>query len=263
MDYNEFINTYDGKAIDYDGVSGVQCVDLAKIYLDKVFGIKPGAWGNAKDYYLNFNNIPQLRNNFNRIANSSSFVPQRGDIVVWGSAVGGGYGHIAIATGEGNTRQFYSYDQNWNGKATHKVLHNYNGFYGVLRAKDQSRIEGLYYRSHVQNEGWQEYVPAGGISGTTGKSQQIEAIVVASSVIQYRVHMMDKGWGKWCTNNEVAGTVEENRRIEAIEFKSSRKLSAQGHVQDIGWQDAVDGYDIIIGTTGESLRLEAFALNFR
>ena len=40
MNYNEFIKTYKGKSFDYDGVSGVQCVDLIKQYLNKVFGIK-------------------------------------------------------------------------------------------------------------------------------------------------------------------------------------------------------------------------------
>lgn len=48
MNYQEFINTYNGKSIDYDGVSGVQCVDLAKMYLDKVFGIKPRSLGKCK-----------------------------------------------------------------------------------------------------------------------------------------------------------------------------------------------------------------------
>lgn len=76
MNYNEFINTYNGRSFDYDGVAGVQCVDLAKMYLDKVFGIKAGAWGNAKDYYENFYNLP-LKNSFTRIANTPSFVPQK------------------------------------------------------------------------------------------------------------------------------------------------------------------------------------------
>lgn len=48
MNYQEFINTYNGKLIDYDRVSGVQCVDLAKMYLDKVFGIKPRSLGKCK-----------------------------------------------------------------------------------------------------------------------------------------------------------------------------------------------------------------------
>lgn len=142
MNYQEFINYYNGKALDYDGVSGVQCVDLAKFYLNRVFGLQPGAWGNAKDYYLNYNAIPSLVNNFTRIANTPSFVPQKGDIVIWGTGLGK-YGHIAIATGEGNTSQFYSYDMNWGGKACKKVLHNYKGFLGVLRPKDQSKITGL------------------------------------------------------------------------------------------------------------------------
>lgn len=139
MNYQEFINEYNGKSFDYDGVAGVQCVDLAKMYLDKVFGIKPGAWGNAKDYYENFNNLP-IKNSFTRIANTPSFVPQKGDIVVWGTGVGK-YGHIAIATGEGNTHQFYSYDLNWGSKKVHKVLHNYKGFLGVLRPNAQDKIQ--------------------------------------------------------------------------------------------------------------------------
>lgn len=139
MNYDEFISTYLGKSFDYDGVSGVQCVDLAKMYLDKVFGIKPGAFGNAKDYYENFNKLP-LKSSFTRIANTASFVPQKGDVVVWGAGLGNKYGHIAIATGEGNTSQFYSYDLNWGSKVVHKVLHNYKGFLGVLRPNDQTKI---------------------------------------------------------------------------------------------------------------------------
>lgn len=139
MNYDEFISTYLGKSFDYDGVSGVQCVDLAKMYLDKVFGIKPGAFGNAKDYYENFNKLP-IKTSFTRIANTANFVPKKGDIVVWGTGLGNKYGHIAIATGEGNTSQFYSYDLNWGSKVVHKVLHNYKGFLGVLRPNNQTKI---------------------------------------------------------------------------------------------------------------------------
>ena len=142
MNYNEFINTYNGKSFDYDGTAGVQCVDLIKMYLNKVFGLTPGAWGNAKDYYENYNNNSVLKANFDRIANTSSFVPQKGDIAVFGSGLGNTYGHICIATGEGDTHNFYSYDLNWNGKTVHKVQHNYKGFLGVLRTKDQSKVGG-------------------------------------------------------------------------------------------------------------------------
>lgn len=149
MNYDEFIKVYNGKGFDYDNTAEIQCVDFIKMYLDKVFGIKPGSWGNAKDYYENYNNLSILKANFTRIPNTPTFIPQKGDIVVWGTGLGNEYGHIAIATGEGNTKQFYSYDLNWGQKVVHKVLHNYIGFLGVLRAKDQSKINGTNENQNI------------------------------------------------------------------------------------------------------------------
>lgn len=266
MNYQEFINTYNGKGFDYDGVSGIQCVDLAKMYLDKVFGIKPGAWGNAKDYYENFNNLP-IKNTFTRIANTPSFVPQKGDIVIWGTGLGNKYGHIAIATGEGNTSQFYSYDLNWGQKVVHKVLHNYKGFLGVLRANDQTKIEGLpnlQYKAHIENIGWTEWIKEGQVAGTEGESKRLEAIILQGNNgvdLKYRVHMQNIGWGEWTTNGQVAGTTGEARRIEAIEIQSNKKLKVEEHIQNVGWLPSSEGNNIRIGTEGKFLRLEAFKIN--
>lgn len=145
MNYESFIKTHINKAMDYDGAAGAQCVDLIKYYLDEVFGIKPGAWGNAHDYYDNFNSYPDLVKNFTRIANTPEFVPKKGDIAVWKSSLSsGGWGHVAICTGEGDTSYFCSYDQNWTGNhdACTKIRHNYSHFAGVLRPKDQTKVSG-------------------------------------------------------------------------------------------------------------------------
>lgn len=160
MNYNEFVNAYLGKATDYDGGYGVQCVDLIKLYLDKVFNLKIGAIGNAHVYYDNYNKVDILKNNFTRIANTPDFIPQKGDIVVWSTAQGNGCGHVAIATGEGNTSEFYSYDLNWNGKTVHKVQHTYKGFLGVLRPKDQNKIGGEEEMKVYQNGRTEETVYA-------------------------------------------------------------------------------------------------------
>lgn len=269
MNYNEFINTYNGKSVDYDGVAGVQCVDLAKIYLDKVFGIKAGAWGNAHAYYDNYNNIAELKNNFNRIANTPNFVPQKGDICVWSTSLNK-YGHIAIATGEGDTNTFYTYDQNWNGKEMKKVQHNYRCFSGVLRAKDQSKITGivpkptLTYKVHIQDNGWTNWENAGEIAGTTGEGKRVEAIILEGHnglALSYRVHMEGLGWSDWVGNGQVAGTTGQCRRIEAIEIKSNKMLEVQEHIQYTGWMPSSKGTEIHIGTEGKSLRLEAFKIN--
>jgi phi LC3 family holin len=157
MTYDEFVRAYNGKATDYDGAYGAQCVDLIKMYLNKVFGIKPGSWGNAKYYWLNFEKHSELVKNFTKIKNTASFVPQAGDIMVWNGNVGGGCGHVAICTGEGNTSEFYSYDQNWNGKEMHKVKHDYDDVYGVLRPKEQGTVapDSVSAGAYVPSVKWQ------------------------------------------------------------------------------------------------------------
>ena len=140
--YDRFISFYLGKATDYDGAYGAQCVDLIKIYLFRLWGIKPGAWGDAHAYYDNFYDHPELVKNFERIPNTFDFVPKKGDIVVWDKALNGCYGHIAIATGVGNTSYFESYDQNWTGNhdACTRIRHSYKYLKGVLRPKDRSKV---------------------------------------------------------------------------------------------------------------------------
>lgn len=76
MNFSEFINYYLGKSTDYDNAYGVQCVDLIKIYIDKVFGLKVQAVGNAHCYYDDYEKYSYLYNNFERIANTKEFVPK-------------------------------------------------------------------------------------------------------------------------------------------------------------------------------------------
>lgn len=268
MNYKEFVNTYLGKATDYDGGYGAQCVDLIKLYLDKVFNLKIGAIGNAHVYYDNYDKVAILKNNFTRIANTPDFIPQKGDIVVWSTAQGNGCGHVAIATGEGTTIYFYSYDQNWNGKEMKKVYHNYTNVLGVLRPNDQSKIEeiklpDLQYQVHVQDLGWQEWKNAGEEAGTTGECKQIEAIKLKGNNgldVSYRVHMQDIGWGDWVSNGEQAGTTGQNRQIEAINIKSNKRLRATEHIRDVGWMPISEGNEIRLGTEGKKLRIEAFKI---
>lgn len=141
MYFNEWVNYYLGKATDYDGYAGPQCVDVVKTFEDKVLGVKPQSCGDAWEYYANYPNNAFLKANFTRIANTREFVPKKGDIVVWSRGIGP-YGHVAVATGEGNTNYFYSYDQNWKVKQMVKVYHSYDSVYGVLRPKNQSNING-------------------------------------------------------------------------------------------------------------------------
>ena len=141
MTFAEFLKEYSGKAVDYDGTAGAQCVDLIKLYLKNVFGITPKAIGNAHAYFDNFALHSFLNKNFVKIKNTKEFVPLKGDICVWSKSLNG-YGHIAIATGEGNTLTFESFDMNWNGKSAKFILHDYKHFLGVLRPINRENIDG-------------------------------------------------------------------------------------------------------------------------
>lgn len=146
LTFDAFVNKYIGRAVDYDGSAGAQCVDLAKAYFKEVYGIPQfSIGGSAKYYYSKFETFPQLKGKFKRVKNTADFIPLKGDVAVWNSSKGNGHGHVAICTGEGNLQYFYSYDMNWNGKAMKRVKHDYKGFYGVLRPIDRSMIDTEVY----------------------------------------------------------------------------------------------------------------------
>lgn len=196
MTYTEFINKHKGKGVDYDGTAGVQCVDLAKCYMHEVFGMNPGTWGDAHCYFDNFNNIPALKANFTRIANTPSFVPQKGDIMVWASSLSkGGWGHIAICTGEGNTTYFYSYDQNWTGKhdACTRIKHNYNHVLGVLRPKDQTKVTGSKAKT---------------TAATATETEELLTFKVTASALRYRASASLSG--------KTVGTLKQGTKVQAV-----------------------------------------------
>lgn len=141
MNFDQFINKYDGKYTkDYDG-NGIQCVDLIKAYVDEVFSITPESWGHAYQYLDSWATHSKLKNNFTRIIGNTT--PKKGDIIVFDRSKGGGYGHVAIAMDGCTSSKLVSFDQNWSPKYCHKVTRtDHSGLAGVLRPKDQSKITG-------------------------------------------------------------------------------------------------------------------------
>lgn len=54
--------------------------------------------------------------------------------------------------------------------------------------------------------------------------------------IQYRVYVQDDGWTKWVSSG-IAGTTGKNKVIRAVEFKSDKEITANAHINNIGWKD--------------------------
>jgi len=140
MTVDQFITKWNGRGIDFDGYYGDQCMDLMHQYHVDVLGIADGrtlAAGYAKDVYVNFANVFN-RDKFERIANTPTGVPQKGDIMFWDANVKnvtGIAGHVAIFV-DGNANKFRSFDQNYPTGAKCKIVeHSYSGVLGWLRPK--------------------------------------------------------------------------------------------------------------------------------
>lgn len=89
-----WLNAQIGQHLDYDQKYGQQCVDFFNFYYKTVTGDNPYTVGygvnGAKDLW----NVPN--GNLTKIPDSSTLKPQPGDIAVYGSGWGGGYGHVEI-----------------------------------------------------------------------------------------------------------------------------------------------------------------------
>ena len=118
-------NSQIGKSLDYDGSYGAQCVDLIKYYY-AYLGVTP-VKGNGCDYATN-----ALPSGWQRIAYSSGFAAQPGDIAVWTYSTSA-YGHVAIVT-SASTSTMNVVEQNAStGTRAHSYSYSYGTFYGVIR----------------------------------------------------------------------------------------------------------------------------------
>lgn len=141
MTTQQFFDKYGGQKVDFDGWYGAQCMDLVEKYNAEVVGA-PRIGGNAIDAWDRYSQA-----HYTRIANTPTGVPQKGDIMIWGTGVGQ-YGHIAIVV-DANVNSFRSLDQNWpfsNGTTPSKVItHNYTSVLGWLRPKKDVNFDQVAY----------------------------------------------------------------------------------------------------------------------
>ena len=218
LNYDQFQAKYLGKAVDYDGVAGVQCVDIADQYFKDCFGIT-GVWVNgARDFYNNFYNYPALVNAFNRVPNTRDLIIAKGDVVIWG---GGTWGHVAIGNGQGNIDWFVSLEENTRGmhEKTQLITHYFNGYsaddgcnpvLGVLRPKDQKRIQGntdtykTYYANDPNGVNYRQ-IPNGKVMGTYKYGEAV-SVLVGSDTMNGGLTWVKAKNGYWSAKNLLSTT---------------------------------------------------------
>ena len=85
---------------------------------------------------------------------------------------------------------------------------------------------GIRYSTHVQYNGWMNWIKDGGIAGTVGEAKRMEAIKIELTGdvadlydIYYRTYVQDFGWLDWAKNGEMAGSSTIGKRMEGIQVK--------------------------------------------
>lgn len=107
--------------------------------------------------------------------------------------------------------------------------------------------ESVTYATHVQKDGWKNYVKDGKTSGTTGQKKRVEAIKINlnnkiySGGIQYKSHVQKDGWQNWVNEGNLSGTEGQAKRLEAIQVKLTGNIAEvydvyyRVHAESLGW----------------------------
>lgn len=137
MTLEQFVTKYKGKKVDYDGVYGAQCVDLARQYWEEKEGIPEhtgscSTTGGAKDLFLDYNKMPLEKKYFIR-SKVKNWIP--GDVLVWDSTPKNQYGHVAIMLARlGDS--FIVFEQNGITQAGAEInVRSRDGLLGYLRKR--------------------------------------------------------------------------------------------------------------------------------
>jgi hypothetical protein len=134
--FNVFFANNNGKPVEVvDPTNYAQCFDLIVAWLDAL-GIPRVTGGLLNAYQIYNPSTAGLKQYCDIIPNSILSVPQKGDIVVWGSSYNNGPGHTGVATGNGNIFNFDCFEQNDPLKTyAHVKNYSYKGVLGWLRPK--------------------------------------------------------------------------------------------------------------------------------
>lgn len=128
MIFKEFLLQYNGqKNVGNTTENTGECVGLVAVWVDAL-GLSH-IWGHAMDLFSNAD-----EKYFEKILNTPEAIPQERDIVVWGKAFNGTFGHTGIATGTGDTNSFECFEQNDPlGSNCHLKTYKYTSVIGWLR----------------------------------------------------------------------------------------------------------------------------------
>lgn len=242
---DSFISNWTGKPVDTDGVYPNQCMDLAHEYVKDVLGLPITLLAHPSAYQV-FTDFTESQY-FDKIANTPTGVPQKGDLVVFGQAIGAN-GHICIFI-EGDVSSFNSFDANWpTGSLPHVQTHNYNGVLGWLHPKNvpptvtQVQVDSDTFEQLVTKSTKFDAFVAGGYNSI---DDVLKALADKESTIQNQA----KDLQTCQTNLKQAQDLSTKLNDEDLST-SDQLLDAQHALQP--YKDTVASFQQVLGLSSEA-----------
>lgn len=188
--------------------------------------------------------------NANRVySNCSGVVYATLDNIPHGSEAGGGWGnYVLIQHPNGMFSRYAHLQSGLPVKKGQQVTKD--TVIGIIGNSGRSTARHLHFE-----------VQTGSNSTTRINPEPYLTAFIYEDGLKYRCHVEDIGWMDWKSNGEMSGTTGESKRLEAIQIDAPFEVEAKAHMQDMGWIDyGKITKDTIIGTVGESRRLECLCL---
>ena len=137
MTLDEFVETYNGKKVDFDGHYGAQCVDVFRQYCRDVLNIPhTGGVVGASELYTKYEAMPLEQTYFVRIPYKAGMLPKVGDVVIFGATKTNLYGHVAIVL-DASTKEIAVFEQDgFKQDGAHVSSWNYARVLGFLRKRE-------------------------------------------------------------------------------------------------------------------------------
>ena len=136
MTLEQFVETYNGKKVDYDGHYGAQCVDLFRQYCKDVLEIPhTGGVVGASELYTKYEAMPLEKRYFERIPYKAGMQLEAGDVVIFAPTKSNKYGHVAIVL-DASSEEIAVFEQDGFAQdGAHVTSWNYARVLGFLRKR--------------------------------------------------------------------------------------------------------------------------------
>jgi len=117
-----------------------QCVQFIRFCLRDYYDVPdwlPVYQAKAANFWTQYENDKAMREYWDKYPNTPAFIPQEGDICIWNTNKGGGYGHIGIVYGKKQSvLSMECLESNWKPPLKVSVnTHNYDDVLGFFRKR--------------------------------------------------------------------------------------------------------------------------------